>query len=217
MSWIEQKAAHLLSWVGDHLLSWWHLPTWTDQEAATVLALAAITQAALTIAALGIAIYVPWRQQRQVRDAEQKTKALELASLRLALHSEVGATGRQCIRLSVTGQIQRSLPPLTILQANAGKIGLLTREEVLNLVGLSSVLFDMSVFVNDETERLRIYPAGKLNVSKWRWLCAEACRHAAEFLVRVPDIPGTDQDRELLAQLKKRADDPEHDPNKRPI
>jgi hypothetical protein len=73
------------------------LPSWGADKAATVQALAAIGQGVLTVLALIAAIGVPWWQHRRGRVEDRKRHAAELAGLRLALHTEVGAIGLQLL------------------------------------------------------------------------------------------------------------------------
>jgi hypothetical protein len=98
---------------------------------------------------IGIAIYVPWRQQRLNAKAEAQRRADELAALRHALHTEVGMVATQChLELwtwhnapqppAVKNLRTSRLPPLAIYQANLSKIGLLTREEIVALICFSA-------------------------------------------------------------------------------
>jgi hypothetical protein len=195
MTWVTDKIGCLLHWIEGH-----------PGTAAWVQAFGAIL-------ALAVAISVAWWQQSKARTAEQSAKAAELASLRLALHSEVKMVACQCLSLGdlLSADLRQEnvqllrLPPLTIFQANAGKIGLLTHDEIVHLVGFSGELFNLSVLANSMLEREMKGPGireDSLNLKKIR---SRACGHAAEFLATVPGIPGADQDQTHIATLRQAA------------
>jgi type II secretory pathway pseudopilin PulG len=141
-----------------------HWPSWNADTAATVQALAAIVQGILTILALMAAIGIPLWQQWRGRVEDRASRAAELAGLRHALHTEVGAIGLQClIELDTWTKAPApaapknlrtaKLPHLTIYEANASRIGLLARNEIIGLIGFSGTLHDLSIVVEDMERR----------------------------------------------------------------
>jgi hypothetical protein len=186
------------------------LPPWNSDEAATVQAIAAIAQGLLTVVALAIAIGVPMWQQRRVRQDGKKNRADELAGLRHALHTEVGMVGLQClIELYSWLKVERPtavknprtarLPPLTIYNANAAKIGLLTRAEIVPLVGFSGTLHDIFAVADDMTLRGLQGPEARETL---QILLSDACGNVADFLEIVPGIEGSDRDRQFISELR---------------
>jgi hypothetical protein len=186
------------------------LLSWIESHPGT----ASWVQAAGAICAILIAIAVPWWQQRRARAADQREKADELASVRLALHTEVGIVGRECLHLGCLlhddggDPAQKNLrslrmPPLTIFRANAGKVGQLTRDEIVHLIGFSATLFDMSVVANDLMGREMKGPRIREDVDMLQGMWSRACRHAAEFLAAVPDIPDAEKDQAFIAALRR--------------
>jgi hypothetical protein len=160
----------------------------------------------LTVLALGIAIWVPGRQQKQVRDDAVRRRTDRMAGLRHALHTEIGMAGFQCRKeldswlkaeLSPAQKNPRTarLAPLRIYEANAGAIGLLTREEIVPLVGFSGTLHDISVVVEDMIRRGSQDPK---EYQTLQLLLSNACGAAADFLEAVPGIEGRVQDRRFI-------------------
>ena len=92
------------------------------------------------------------------------------------------------------------LPPLVVFEANAGKVGLLTRSEIVHLVAFSGTLHDLSVMVDDMAERGL---QGKEASQAVQVLLSNACGNAAEFLAAVPGIAGADQDRAFISALRE--------------
>jgi hypothetical protein len=164
--------------------------------------------------AAGTAAYVGVRttiNEQAKTDAE--TKAAELAGIRLALHTEVSAIGLQChIELAsrrASGParspvVTARLPRLIVYEANANKIGLLTREEILALIGFSGTLHDIVSHV-DDMSRLEPFPGPDARQALMV-LLSNACGLAADFLEAVPGIPGAEQDRPLIAELRAAHD-----------
>lgn len=174
-----------------NLSSW--MPPWNTDKAATVQALG-------TILALGIAIAIPWWQQRLTRRAEQH-------SLRHALHNQVGMVAKVCLdelnswRNAGADKDPRTarLPPLTIFDANAGKIGLLTDDEIVPLIAFSGTLHDLSVVVGGITEP-RVWEARE----DIQVLLSNACGYAADFLATPPGIRGAYRGRrQLISALRE--------------
>jgi hypothetical protein len=190
MTWVTDKIASLLHWIEGHpgTASW--------------------VQAIGAIIALVVAIGIAWWQQRRARTAEQSAKAAELASLRLALHIEVKMVARQCLLLKdlLIGDLRQEnvqllrLPPLAIFQANAGKIGLLTHDEIVRLVGLAGELFNLSVLANSLLERKMTGPGIREDSLELDKIRSRACGHAAEFLATVPDA---NQDQAFISALRQ--------------
>jgi hypothetical protein len=122
---------------------WGRFTWWLLHEAnatAEVQALTAIVQAFFTLAALAIAIFVPWRQQSNIERRSKEQHDHDVAHLRTALREEVIMFSQQCelafVSFSRYGPpLPRSgsLPPLTVFEANASKIGWLNREEITSL------------------------------------------------------------------------------------
>jgi hypothetical protein len=94
------------------------------------------------------------------------------------------------------------MPPLMILQANAGKVGMLTRDEVVHLIRFSGALHDLSVVVNDMSDRQL---NGLENREVLEILLSNACKYAADFFAVVPGIAGAEKD-SPCAQLRKAYD-----------
>jgi hypothetical protein len=126
----------------------------------------------------------------------------------------VGLVARECLHLAELlssgdpAQMNlRSLrmPPLTILQANAGKIGLLTRDEIVHLIGFSATLFDMAVVANDLMGRQMTGSRIREDTLLLGKMRSKACGHAAEFLTAVPGIPGAERDRRFIEALRQAA------------
>ena len=166
---------------------------------------AAWVQAGGAITALYIAIWIPRRQQRLTTRAEQH-------SLRQALHNQVGMVALVCLRefdsrhnagANVDPRTAR-LPPLTIFDANAGKLGLLTNDEIVPLIAFSGTLHDLSVVVGSITKEGEWGDGGaRENIQV---LLSNACGYAATFLATPPGICGrTDKLRQqLIAELRER-------------
>jgi hypothetical protein len=188
---------------GDALVSlatgWW--PTWSADKAATVQACAAIGQAVLTVIALGIAIWVPARQQRWARADDLKRRADELTGLRHGLHAEVATIGHTSMEelngwRTTPYPEYRSLRKLKLLrlmvyEANASRIGFLTLKEILTLIGLSEALGLISIAA-EQMEQTRTQ-----SVSDRQWMqvhLSHVCLCAADFLEAVPGIEVADDD-----------------------
>jgi hypothetical protein len=91
------------------------------------------------------------------------------------------------------------LPPLTIYKGNAGKIGLLTRNEIVPLIGFSGTLHDISVVVDEMIQRGL---QGLETRETLEVLLSNACGKAADFLEVVSGIEGNDRDRPFIAALR---------------
>jgi hypothetical protein len=160
---------------------------------------------------IGVAIFVPSRQQRLRDAADARSRAEELSNLRHALHTEVGTIATQCHAElwtwlsappppAIKNLRTSRLPPLAIYQANLTKIGLLTRDEIVQLIGFSGTLHDIAMVVDDMAQRQAQGPDERKTIEL---LLSNACGHAADFLEAVPGIAGADQDRPFIEELRK--------------
>jgi hypothetical protein len=179
---------------------WRVLLSWIEGHPGT----AAWVQAVGAIIALVIAIAVPWFQQWWTKLAEQR-------SLRHALHTEVAMVAEQCILELRHWRVAQPpptpinprtalLPPLVIFSGNSGKVGLLSREEILHLIGFSGTLHDLSIVVNDMIER---DVHGKEYRERVQVLLSNACGSAAKFLAAVPGIADAADDQPFIEALRK--------------
>jgi hypothetical protein len=153
---------------------------------------------------------VPWWQHHAARIDDKKDRAAELAGIRQALHTEVGMVAMQCL-IELDGWLKAAPPPavknprtarlpsLTILEATAGKIGLLTRDEIVHLIGFAGTLHDISVAVEDMIDRQL---QGAENRQTLTVLLSNACGNAAKFLEAVPGIESAEKDRPFIEELK---------------
>ena len=188
-------------------------PSWTAETSAAVQAVAAIAQGILTFVALMTAIGVPWWQQQQERAEGRKRQAGELAGLRQGLYTEVGVVALQCL-IELDGWTKAAatstpksvrtakLPQLTIYEANASRVGLLTRNEIVSLIGFAGTLHDISVVVEDVNGRASHRPDESQTLQV---LFSNACGNAANFLESVPNIEGSQRDQVFIRRLKVAA------------
>jgi hypothetical protein len=157
-------------------------------------------------AALAAYIGVRTTLAEQAR-ADDRRRADDLTGLRLALHTEVGQIAFQCLaelsawRGLAAGPTEKNLrtarlPPLTIYPANAYKIGLLTRAEILALVGFAGTLHDIGVVLVDLTAR------GVQEPNVIMLLLSNACGLAADFFESVPGLDGAHLDKPFIARLR---------------
>ena len=186
------------------------LPNWSSETSAVVQGIASLSQAFMTIIALMVAIAVPWWQQRQNRNEDRVRRAADLAGLRLALHTEVGAIGLQCLFELKSWQrlepppakrtlITARFPRLVIYEANANRIGLLTRDEIMGLIGFFGTLQDISVVVLDmETRQIQ----GADERERIETLLSNACGSAADFLDSVIGIDDSEKDKRFIEKLR---------------
>ncbi len=215
LAFVTGSVAVSAAWVTDKIGC---LPHWIEGHPGT----AAWVQAVGSIILLAIAIGVPLWQQRTARVADRQAKAAELSSLRLALQTEVGMVSNQCLvelRYLLDGGSQKNprtarLPPLVIFEANAEKVGLLTRGEIIHLIGFSGTLHDLSVMATNEmTESGGVTPMrgsrpppietdqgdqGSREILQV--LLSNACGHAADFFEAVGI---DDEDRPFIDALKR--------------
>jgi hypothetical protein len=186
------------------------MPIWNPDQAATVQAITAIAQGLLTVIALAVALGVPWWQQKQIRGEDKRRQKDELAGLRHALHTEVGMAARQCLvelehwlqgdaRLVPKNPRTARFPPLTIYRANADKIGLLTRNEIVHLMGFAGTMHDISVVADDMMQREFRGPEHREVIEL---LLSNACGSAARFFEVVPGIEGSAHDRPFIEKLR---------------
>ena len=170
----------------------------------------AIAQVVMPVLALMAAIGVPWWQQREGRKEDRTRRAVDLAGLRLALHTEVGAIGLQClIELNSWAKAAASpapknlrtakLPRLVIYEANASKIGLLTRGEIMGLISFSGMLYDISVVIADMGLRS---VQGPDDLRVLQALLSNACGATGDFLEAVTGIEEADKDRPFIQRLR---------------
>jgi hypothetical protein len=187
MTWMMDRLGCLLRWIENHPGT------------------AAWVQAGGAIIALFIAIAIPRWQQKLTTRAEQH-------SLRQALHNQVGMVALVCLRefdsrhnagANVDPRTAR-LPPLTIFDANAGKLGLLTDDEIIPLIAFSGTLHDLSVVVGGITKEREWGDGGARE--DIQVLLSNACGYAATFLASPPGIRGSTDTRrqQLIAELRKR-------------
>ena len=153
-------------------------------------------------------------RRKQAKDAELETRATELQNLRQALHTEVAMTASQCLktlndftRTDSTTKNPRSalMPRLVIYEQNTGKIGLLSRDEIVNLIRFSGELYDLSVVANALIRRQMAGPRVTGDVLLLQRMLADACRYAADFMESVHHIPDADEDRPFIVRLREAA------------
>jgi hypothetical protein len=109
---------------------------------------------------------------------------------------------RQDILLSIRSGI---LPPLTIFEANANQIGLLSRDEIVNIIGFSAGLADLRYLVARISQTNRVELDDRQLVIT---MLANSCRSAATFLRVLPVLPeGKSEDyQRYIAELESAAE-----------
>jgi hypothetical protein len=122
---------------------------------------------------------------------ESDKRAAELASIRVALHTEAGMIGLQCLieflswyeSLKPPGQIKNprtaTFPPLTIYRSVSNQIGSLTPEECVPLIGFAGALHDVSVVAQDMVSKQGQSVDDRKTMAI---LLSHACGHVADFL-----------------------------------
>jgi hypothetical protein len=141
----------------------------------------------------------------------------EVKGIRRALHTEVGMIGLQCLYEcrawnKYVGSIYdkelrtAKLPPLTIYNSVSPRTGLLAREEIVPLIGLSGTLHDINMVI--QAAEIKVYydsakPITSQNERKTlALLFANACVQAANFLTSVTGIPLTEEDDRFIKALR---------------
>jgi hypothetical protein len=161
---------------------------WLNQYAAAV-------QAISTSVALPIAIFVPWWQQRQNRKSVFEQQQTEISALRFALREEVMMHGKQCSEAACLWETfetfnprSAALPPLTIYEANASKVGLLMRGEIIPLIAFAGTLADLRNLVND-IQRRKVVLVDPNERSMVMRMLKQGRKHADEFVIAVSKKP----------------------------
>ena len=156
----------LRHWTLEHLIALLFL--WQTQMGAAFAIAAALLGAGAILYQTETTQRLEEARRKQAKDAELETRATELQNLRQALHTEVALTASQCLktlndftRTDSTTKNPRSalMPRLVIYEQNTGKIGLLSRNEIVNLIRFSGELYDLSVVANDLIRRQMAGPA----------------------------------------------------------
>jgi hypothetical protein len=202
----------LRHWTLEHLIALLFL--WQTQMGAAFAIAAALLGAGAILYQTETTQRLEEARRKQAKDAELETRATELQNLRQALHTEVAMTASQCLktlndftRTDSTTKNPRSalMPRLVIYEQNTGKIGLLSRNEIVNLIRFSGELYDLSVVANDLIRRQMAGPIVTGDVLLLRRMLADACRYAADFMETVPGIPDADEDRPFIVRLREAA------------
>jgi hypothetical protein len=184
------------------------LSLWQTQTGAAFAIAAALLGAVAILYQTETTQRLEEARRKQAKDAELETRATEVQNLRQALHTEVAMTASQCLKtlddFSRTESATKSprsalMPRLVIYEQNTGKIGLLSRDEIVNLIRFSGELYDLSIIAND----LIRSPGVTGDVLLLQRMLADACRYAADFMESVPDIPDADEDRPFIVRLRE--------------
>ena len=190
------------------------LSLWQTQTGAAFAIAAALLGAVAILYQTETTQCLEEARRKQAKDAELVTRATEVQNLRQALHTEVAMTASQCLKtlggFSGTDSTTKSprsalMPRLVIYEQNAGKIGLLSRNEIVNLIRFSGELYDLSIVANDLIRRQTESPGVTGDTLLLQRMLADACRYAADFIESVPDIPDADEDRPFIVRLREAA------------
>jgi hypothetical protein len=152
--------------------------------------------------------------------SDKERRAKENAAIRLALHTEVRMIAFQCLAefgswraiLSAPGAQKDPrtalLPPLTIYNSVSSKIGRLSREEIVPLIGFAGSLHD----VRTVAARMAQQTTTQTNNDQQTiaLLLSNACGNAAKFYRAVHDIPGAERDRPFIERLEAASSAMEH-------
>ena len=187
-----------------------NIPCWTSDQAAAIQVVVAAAQAVLTVIALGIAIGVPWWQQRMKTKDDASQRASETEALRLSLQTEVKMVARRCqmelgLLLHEPDQLVEpaplDIPPLSIYHGTVSKFGYLSQNEILPLITWCGTLRDLEMLSNRVGQ---VEPA--LRHENRRELItgylALACKRAADFLEAAPVLSSKDEDRQFIMTLR---------------
>ncbi len=154
-----------------------------------------------------VAVRVTFANQAQL---EQQRRENELASIRLALRTEVAMLAAQCLReLADWQDIRRRggtkdartalLPPLEVYAAMAGQLGRLTRDEIVHLIGFASTLADLRIVAQTVMEKQNQNPDDQDTVIT---IVSNACCNAAACLRAIHE-PGAEKDAGFIAALDR--------------
>lgn len=180
-------------------------------------------QGVSSTAAVDVAIWVPWYQQRKIAEADKAKQAGDITAIRVALRHEISTVAFECRRealgwldaLSFEITIRRDLsqfPTLTIHERNAHKIGLLTPAEIAPLIKFSSVLHHICgvvVVLSDvrtEPDRRQKFIQRRENKNQIVALLGAACEKAADFPDAIPGNPNAAKDRVFATDLRSVRD-----------
>jgi hypothetical protein len=170
----------------------------------------ALVGGALTAYAAYLSVKTTLKGQAEI-DAQKLSE--EVAGIRRALHKEVQIIASQCLHecrdwSASPAQAPKStrtakMPPLAIYHSISPRIGLLTNDEVVPLIGFSGAIYDAQTVVqsidnrgedpDDDEKKLiaRVFSA--------------ACGQAADFLSSVKDIPPGERNSDLIGRLREEA------------
>jgi hypothetical protein len=192
---------------------WGQFLWWLNQaqNAGATQAIVAIAQAAFTLLALAIAIYVPLRQQGLARTDDETRRRKEVGNLLIALREEVVMFSAECLSALLTYSDPEKhftksggIAPLIVFESNASKIGTLERNQILPLFGFSASLSQLRFLLARFSDTEPIDNEDRLLLIK---MTAKACKHAARFLKAVP-VPPEEEVAYLehVANLQSRAE-----------
>ena len=151
-------------------------------------------------------------------EAEQARREVRIASIRLALYTELRMLASQALiegrgwheKVTRLSQLEKKLvtaklPHPIIYPADADKVGVLTEPEIMNIVRFFSELRDVENLVDSLIQRNDKYTMAEAGLLASMF--GHGCDYAAKFMEAaiaggVEHLPGAEQDAGFIAELK---------------
>jgi hypothetical protein len=179
------------------------IPAFSSESWAAILSALLGASIAGSFSWLGVRLTL--RGERKNTDSRRSE---ELRAIRLALYMEIGTVAQQCLiefrsrtrsHSRVVGPAYSlMLPPLTVYEAVAAKVGQLSRDEIIAIIGFAGCLWDIGVLAQASQSEAPPFPGTLTQV------LSNACGLAADCLTSIP-VDDSERDEGFIAALRGAA------------